>query len=363
MSSNRITEYLRRNNIKDVYYFHADHFEPASLSGKMVVKEDDIRDFIEQTNRHNSSRKQTLFVRVPIVVAHKNSPRRDIFNIQKVENDIIYFGEAKAAKKAAKVIKEISDNTNHEFQIHIHHEHFTKSAESYFKKEASPERDSDRLSLFIKMSLDFMKKNTSQDFNEWFFVHGKWALNASDRRICNIEDELKILLENGCRGDFTFPAGRRNCDPATKFPFTCKPISINRAYDYLHSDVKAVVPNIEWIRKSRFFIWNSECMHPTSSLDLFSDRVFKQLSTPEKFMNNLVNKSPIISSKLFIKTYSHSLDERHLNDFKYFPTTHPNVLKAFDILEAACKNSNTNLHYVTAKEVFRIFKNIEKGRL
>ena len=40
------------------------------------------------------------------------------------------------------------------------------------------------------------------------FVHGNWALDNShpDRRCCGVNDELTILRETGCYGDFTMPS-------------------------------------------------------------------------------------------------------------------------------------------------------------
>ncbi len=39
------------------------------------------------------------------------------------------------------------------------------------------------------------------------FVHGNWALaNSGDGRYCGVDDELEILAETGCYGDFTLPS-------------------------------------------------------------------------------------------------------------------------------------------------------------
>ena len=38
------------------------------------------------------------------------------------------------------------------------------------------------------------------------FIHGNWALDNSRPEFCGVNDELTILRETGCYGDFTFPS-------------------------------------------------------------------------------------------------------------------------------------------------------------
>ena len=39
------------------------------------------------------------------------------------------------------------------------------------------------------------------------FVHGNWALaNSAQGKFCGVDDEMQILAETGCYGDFTLPA-------------------------------------------------------------------------------------------------------------------------------------------------------------
>ena len=38
------------------------------------------------------------------------------------------------------------------------------------------------------------------------FIHGNWALDNSRPQYCGVDDELTILRETGCYGDFTFPS-------------------------------------------------------------------------------------------------------------------------------------------------------------
>jgi hypothetical protein len=49
------------------------------------------------------------------------------------------------------------------------------------------------------------------------FIHGNWALNNSrsdgGRNYCGVNDEIRILREEGCYADFTFPAWKQAAQP------------------------------------------------------------------------------------------------------------------------------------------------------
>jgi len=51
----------------------------------------------------------------------------------------------------------------------------------------------------------------------WAFIHGNWALANSHPQGwgCGINDELRILSEEGCYADFTFPAAPSRCQTST----------------------------------------------------------------------------------------------------------------------------------------------------
>lgn len=54
--------------------------------------------------------------------------------------------------------------------------------------------------------------------NYWSFIHGNWALDNSrfheGRDLCGVDDEITILKELGCYGDFTFPAMTHTAQPS-----------------------------------------------------------------------------------------------------------------------------------------------------
>jgi hypothetical protein len=47
----------------------------------------------------------------------------------------------------------------------------------------------------------------------WGFIHGNWALDNSRSAHCGVNDELSILIREGCYADFTFPAWQHEAQP------------------------------------------------------------------------------------------------------------------------------------------------------
>jgi len=59
-----------------------------------------------------------------------------------------------------------------------------------------------------------ISREVGRRFDRWAFVHGNWALAASDPTICTVESELAIIMRHGGFGDFSFPAGRPHTFPS-----------------------------------------------------------------------------------------------------------------------------------------------------
>ena len=368
MNVRSLARFARQNNIKRIYYFHTDHFEPMSMDGSKFVSMDVINQFISESKKYPHSRHMTLFIRPNFGVGLKNNnlDKPDFINL---EDDQVGFYKTKALKRVGSYISKITAQTKLEFQLHIHHENFTQTDEGkyspgvrdYLINKSTMKMDEERFKLYTKMSIDFIRENSKQKLERWFFIHGKWGLNASDMGVCRLDGELQVLRRLGCRGDFTFPAGRRNCDPFIKRPFTCKTPRIWRSYDYLTSDSKPVGVNTNLITKNRFLIWNSKLTHPQSSLDFYSPTVLKNTSNTDEFLDNLVYNSPVIGDSLFIKTYAHSMSEEYLGEKKIvFPLSHPNVVAAFKKLIDLSSAVGLDFKCVTADEVFRIVRRLDK---
>jgi hypothetical protein len=86
-----------------------------------------------------------------------------------------------------------------EIEIHLHHDRDT--AEGLKAK----------LSSFLKILEEVhgaIPVDKSTNKYQFSFIHGNWALDNSrpDGRWCGVNNELKVLAENGCYADFTLPS-------------------------------------------------------------------------------------------------------------------------------------------------------------
>ena len=216
----RLADALKARDIARIVYFHTDHFEPwRSYAGQPSIgarNAGEIALFAEAMQRIDFARRLTLFYKTSY-----NFGLRDGHDVIRNAGDRLGFmrrsGEETEVANAA--IGYLARETGHEIQLHVHHENFTwntSQGDPEIKAWlATPEgraRDDDRFELALKIYLASLEEETGLAFPRWFFVHGHWALNASDTKDCNITREIEILQRNGCLGDFTFPAGRPHVD-------------------------------------------------------------------------------------------------------------------------------------------------------
>ena len=361
-----ISDLLYSRGIKKILCFHIDHFEPTTLDSNKIIEERHIDSFIEKSNSQKHTRKMSLFFRPTFAVISRDE---DDGYGHFFEDDSIGFVENDITISSGKILKKISEETKMDIQLHIHHEHFTRSEEPARDAKirelinaGTMADDEKRFSLYLNMCLRFLRNNTGRDFKTWHFVHGKWGLNASDRRVCQLEGELDILRRAGCSADFTFPAGRKKCDPHIRSPFSCLTPSIWRSYDYINSDPMAINFGSKVMVKNRITIWNSRLKHPTSSIDNYSDVVAENISNHGKFIYDMIAGSPIINGTLFFKTYSHSLSSEYEVDGEYkFPLLDDNINSIFDKLSKIAYGSRVSLKYVTSDEVFKALSFMDNG--
>ena len=87
-----------------------------------------------------------------------------------------------------------------EIELHLHHDHippFPDTSETLRKKIRDCINDYSRFGVFCL-------PNGQRTFG---FIHGDWALdNSRDGKYCGVNDEIRILAEEGCYADFTFPS-------------------------------------------------------------------------------------------------------------------------------------------------------------
>src|SRR5204862_743047 len=147
--------------------------------------------------------------------------------------------------------------------------HFDSEVSKWVNAHSNAEMDRDRLDLCFALCKEVIGREVGTSFDRWAFIHGNWALAASDPRICTIENELGMIMRHGGWGDFSFPAGRGYCDPKLELPFTCLPIDGKRPYDDSASDPRPLESGSRVLAPERFFIWNSPIKAQYSSLDYY----------------------------------------------------------------------------------------------
>ena len=93
-----------------------------------------------------------------------------------------------------------------EVEIHLHHENDTDATLR------------EKFRAAIDMFRGFGALSQWPDGRPaWGFIHGNWALDNSrvenGRNFCGVNNELTVLLEEGCYADFTFPAWQHVAQP------------------------------------------------------------------------------------------------------------------------------------------------------
>ncbi len=360
-----LADIARRRDVRRLVYLHCDHFEPwrpvpggASLDDNAV----DVLRFAEISAANEASRKLTLFYKAHLGVTrrvggpgvHAVSPA-DVFGfLDRTPTQEATFAEAMGG---------LLERVRHEVQVHIHHEYYTYNT-SYKDPEIieafrSPDvlaRDADRFELSLKLVLQAMRRETGQPFDRWFFVHGLWALNASDPSVCHITNEIDILMRHGCLGDFTFPAGRPNVDPILEVPHFVRPWDAPGAYMLPQAEPERAFGNAEAAR-SKFFLWSSQIRHIGSSLDYYSSHVARALEDTDRFAAQILEESVVDDGTLYFKTHSHSMHVNYFRDGRaaVFPHQLPAIRRLMGSVFDAANRAGADIDFLTASEVYDEF--------
>lgn len=358
-----LSEILRRREVSRVAYFHTDHFEPWSLAPGRPSFEacaEAVEDFAVRSAKVAFGQRQTLFYK-PKVDGGMGRAASIRVNPEDPFGFVPRADETRVLAKSA--LQGLLSKSAHEIQVHVHHEHYTWNTShtrpailSAFDRPGVKERDSSRFELGLSLTLDAIREETGLPLNEWFFVHGVWALNASDPAVCQIEDEIQILMRNGCRGDFSFPAGRQHVDPACLEPFFIQPVTGRRAYDLADAMPQAAWGNAR-AASDRFFIWSSELTHRSSSLDYYSRATMERLRNPVSMARDIVSQSVVTDGTLWFKTHAHSLHSDYFQtpERSPIPHEHPDVRALFGLIADAIEAAGAALKFLTANEVYQEF--------
>src|SRR6266404_905618 len=255
MNLDALAEVLKRRGVTKVCYFHADHFEPwgASISESAVRA---VERFAEQTRNSPFAAKLSLFYSTSVPYRLDESQAGTAEGMRATGDKVGFYQRSPRQDEMLRgAIRPLVIDGQHEMHLHVHHEwwtrndsHFDSPVSHWVKAHSTAELDQQRLDLFFSLATSSIAHEIGAPFNRWGFVHGNWALAGSDRRICQIQNELSMIMRHGGFGDFSFPAGRSICDPQIESPFTCLPLDVERAYDRPEADPLPIGRNTQVMR-------------------------------------------------------------------------------------------------------------------
>ncbi len=360
-----LSDIVKRRDVHRIVYFHADHFEPwRPVAGSRTIEENaaDVLSFAEQSAANEFSRRLTLFYKAHVgMTRHIALP-----GVAKVTPDDPFgFLPRTAAHEAVfqGAMRGLMSRVAHEIQVHVHHEYYTyntahkdpKVIEAFARPDVR-ERDAARFELALRLGLEAIRRETGLALQRWFFVHGLWALNASDPAVCHIGNEIEILLRNGGLGDFTFPAGRPNVDPVLEAPYFVRPLDAPRAYLLQQAEPELAFGNADAARR-KFFIWASEIRHRGSSLDYFSDHVMEALEDAPAFAGRILEQSYVAGGTLYFKTHCHSMHTNYWREGEpvVFPHQHPGVRRMMGTVFDAATAAGATVDFLSAGEIYDEF--------
>ncbi|MEP6966519.1 MAG: hypothetical protein ABI906_00420 [Pseudomonadota bacterium] len=360
VSHETIGDALKRRGVRAVAYFHTDHFEPwrqvPGRDGGMERGIDDVATYLQSTASLDFARRASLFYKANVnymVSGHRGLLRAD-------PDDLLGFlpRSPHSLRIGRAMIGPIAASA-HELQIHLHHENFTYNDTArdpetfaYLQTPRGRSFDNARLELAIRLGLETVREDAAIELTRWFFVHGHWALNASDPHECTIVREIELLQRNGCLGDFTQPAGRGHVDSRIDVPYLVDPVAQPKGYDSpLANPVEAAGAGAS--AAGRFFIWASATTHGSCSIDTYSPSVERRLKTPEFTALDHARNAVVIDGVLYLKTHCHSLSPLYWKaDGLPTPHSDPRVQAELRALFDAADVAGLEVAFQTVSETY-----------
>jgi hypothetical protein len=357
-----LADRLRRLEVSSLVYFHTDHFEPwrpiGSAPAVGIEAVENIHEFLRATERIDFARRLTLFYK-----PHLNYALRHDRELMRADPaDLVGFlPRTEFEERVGQAgMGAVIERSQHEIQVHIHHEYYTATrvhtdpaAIEWFASPLGRMLDDRRLELAIRLNREIIARETGQPMDRWFFVHGQWALNASDESACTITNEIEILQRSGCCGDFTFPAGRRQVNPSMNAPYFCRPVNERKGYDRPEAEPELALGN-RAAASSKFFIWASAASGQQSSIDTIAEAGRRHIANIGKAAENLVDNSYVGDGRLFIKTHAHSMHSHYFEHMRspVFPHQHPDVQALLSVIFDAALQAGLEVEFLTASEVY-----------
>lgn len=321
----RLAARLRELDCSRVVHFHCDHFEPFGTDGQgRTIQAEHVEGFLRRLHSTVPWSRPSLF-----------------FSSQRFYYERDSWLETSRTKDDQEILG-VLEALHCDVHVHIHHEYWTRQL------KRTPVESSILLQQLLDRLLPYMAECLPTAFNpqRWAFVHGCWGLQASDASVCNVEDELSILMQYGCIADMTFPPGRVHCAPRTCFPHSVLPAPGPKGYD-----APAALPAklSEAACTERLLIWNSATPFGAASLDTLCEPGAPPSS--ESVLTAWLHSSNVVGRTLYIKTHAHSMQGYHWTHEAVTPLLHPRVEQLFKLLQAASDAAGVVLEYRTATDV------------
>ena len=370
MTIDELADLLKARDCEAVCYFHTDHFEPWSTSIDEASAHA-VERMAELARRSSYARRLSLFYSVFIPYRSDKDGLAGRDDSQVPGDGVIFCARsARQEELAREAIRPLVTADGHEMHLHVHHEfwtrnssHFDHPVSHWVNTSSTPHADHERLDLHFRLAREAIAREIGAPFERWAFIHGNWALNGSDPLICQVTNEMAVIMRHGGFGDFSFPAGRSYCDPKLERPFTCLPIDLMRAYDDRRADPRAIDADTAVMGPDRFFIWNSPIKSVHSSLDYYSAANRALFKNPERVVATWLSKSVCLGKKLYIKTHAHSMktDYKLTEPDSLIPHCYPDIVAIFDCLSRVCDRAGLELRFHTVNEIVGFLDALDGG--
>lgn len=309
------------------------------------------------------AKKLTLFYKthIPRVLSEDAG---SMHNCERVaDDDLIGFRPLSNQENSicAEAMRHVVENTNHAIEVHLHHEGFTmnnrhrdKAREIFERNKQVAAYDGERFSLALRRSIRQIELECGIKIENWFFVHGNWALNGCDPGICQLSNEIELLSRNGCLGDFTFPAPG-SINPLIKRPFFIKGIDMLRSYDSPLAEPEDASGRAD-LAGNKFFIWSSALTHELSSVDMYGMNALHKIADTGSWIKSVISNCEVMNGDAFFKTHAHSIHLEYIRVRRHpiFPLEHPTVQDFFGVLGEACDVAGAKFVCLTAREAFEL---------
>jgi hypothetical protein len=242
-----------------------------------------------------------------------------------------------------------------EIEVHLHHDDDTEAGLR------------SKLQAFTRILIDRHDALPvdSSGRPQWAFIHGNWALDNSraDGRWCGVNNELKVLREEGCYADFTFPSAPSDTQPpvinsiyyAAGRPGACAshwrdPVQVQTG-GAESGDLMIVqgALGISWHSRKFGLIPRIENSDIRSTSPPTRQRIDQWVKTGIQ-----VKGRP---EWVFVKIHTHGAPERDVEML-----LGPQMSDAHSYLESRYNDGEQwRLHYVSAREMYNIIKAAEAG--